>query len=183
VKEIRIHGRGGQGNVTAGELLAVAAFKYSQAFPAFGSERMGSPVRAFVRVSDQKIRTRSQVLAPDYIIVQDPTLLGAENVLEGLKPDGMAIINSDQSPEELGLDTSAKVVTIPAFKIAREVIGRPVPNTVLMGTFAAATGLVSLEAIERSIRHRFRGEIADKNIEAARKAYQYVNGKASVKAN
>jgi pyruvate ferredoxin oxidoreductase gamma subunit len=182
VKEIRIHGRGGQGNVTAGELIAVAAFedgKYSQAFPAFGSERMGSPVRAFVRISDQKIRTRSQVLRPDYIIVQDPTLLAAENVLEGLKRDGMAIVNSDKSPEELGLDTAAKVVTVPAFQIAREVIGRPVPNTVLMGSFAAATGLVSLQAIERSIRHRFRGEVADRNVEAARKAYDHVNGQGN----
>jgi len=182
LKEIRIHGRGGQGNVTAGELLAVAAFedgKYSQAFPAFGSERMGSPVRAFVRVSDHKIRTRSQVLHPDYVIVQDPSLLAAENVLEGLKPEGMAIINSEETPEALDLQTKAQVVTVPAFKIAREVIGRPVPNTVLMGSFAAATGLVTLEAIERSIRHRFRGEIADRNVEAARKAYQYTNGQAN----
>ena len=177
MKEIRIHGRGGQGNVTAGELLAVAAFedgKFSQAFPAFGSERMGSPVRAFVRISDHRIRMRSQVEQPDYIIVQDPTLLAAENVLEGLKPDGVAIINSEESADQLGLQTKARVVTVPAFRIAREIIGRPVPNTVLMGSFAAASGQISLEAIERSIRERFRGEIADRNVEAARKAYQYV---------
>ena len=119
MREIRIHGRGGQGNVTASELLAVAAFedgKEAQAFPAFGSERMGSPVVAFTRYSDQKIRTRTQIEHPDYVIVQDPTLIGAVDVLSGLKDDGLVIVNTEKTPQELGLKTKARVMTLPAFR-------------------------------------------------------------------
>jgi pyruvate ferredoxin oxidoreductase gamma subunit len=177
MREIRIHGRGGQGNVTASELLAVAAFedgKEAQAFPAFGSERMGSPVVAFTRYSDQKIRTRTQIEQPDYVIVQDPTLIGAVDVLSGLKDDGLVIVNTEKTPQELGLKTKARVMTLPAFKIAREVIGRPIPNSVLMGAFAAATGEITLEAIKRGCTHRWPGKIGEKNAEAAEKAYQFV---------
>jgi len=177
MKEIRIHGRGGQGNVTAGELLATAAFedgKHSQAFPAFGSERMGSPVQAFVRISDQPVTTRTQVYEPDIVIVQDPTLLGAVNVIGGLKPDGVVIVNSERSPAELGLQTSARVVTVPALAIAREEVGRPIPNTTLMGAFSAATGLVSMQALARAIRHRWPQEAAEKNVKAAQRAYDLV---------
>jgi len=177
MKEIRIHGRGGQGNVTAGELLAIAAFedgKHSQAFPAFGSERMGSPVQAFVRISDAPVRERTQVYEPDIVIVQDPTLLGAVDVTGGLKPGGIVIINSDKRPEELGLKAEAKIITVPALAIAREEIGRPIPNTTLMGAFAAATGLVSMEAIKRAINHRWPKEAAEKNIKAAQRAYDLV---------
>jgi len=177
MKEIRIHGRGGQGNVTAGELLAIAAFedgKHSQAFPAFGSERMGSPVQAFVRISDAPVRARTQVYEPDIVIVQDPTLLGVVDVLSGLRPGGVVIVNSDQPPAQLALQTDARVITVPALAIAREEVGRPIPNTTLMGAFAAATGLVSLEAIERAIRHRWPQEAAEKNVKAARRAYALV---------
>jgi pyruvate ferredoxin oxidoreductase gamma subunit len=177
MREIRIHGRGGQGNVTASELLAVAAFedgKEAQAFPAFGSERMGSPVVAFTRYSDQKIRTRTQVEHPDYVIVQDPTLIGAVDVLGGVKDGGLVIVNSEQQPAELGLHTQARVLTVPAFKIAREVIGRPIPNSVLMGAFAAATGEISLEAIKRGCLRRWPGKIGARNADAAEKAYQFV---------
>ncbi|MBU0646714.1 2-oxoacid:acceptor oxidoreductase family protein, partial [Patescibacteria group bacterium] len=113
--EIRIHGRGGQGNVVAAELLSIAAFKsgkYAQAFPSFGAERIGAPVMAFVRIDDKKIRTREEVLNPGYLIVQDYHLMDSVPVLDGLKLDGLILINAEQSPEELQLKTSATVVTI-----------------------------------------------------------------------
>jgi pyruvate ferredoxin oxidoreductase gamma subunit len=106
MKEIRIHGRGGQGSVTAAELLAIAAFEdglYSQAFPAFGVERRGAPVMAFVRLSDHTIRLRSQVYDPDYVIVQDATLIETVDVAGGLKADGTIIINTEHNPEDLHL--------------------------------------------------------------------------------
>lgn len=177
MKEIRIHGRGGQGNVTAADLLAVAAFKdghFTQAFPHFGSERMGAPVAAFVRLDSSAIRARSQIHHPDYVIVQDPTLVGAVNVFEGLKPKGVAIVNSKKKPAELKLEMESTVITVPAFKIAEEVIGRSIPNTVLLGAFAAASGTVSLKAIQGSIKARFKGEIGEKNAQAAQKGYEYV---------
>ena len=177
MKEIRIHGRGGQGNVTAGELLAIAAFedgKHSQAFPAFGSERMGSPVQAFVRISDEPVRARTQVYEPDIVIVQDPTLLGVVNVTGGLKKGGVVIVNTDKKPEELNLGADAKVITVPAMAIAREEVGRPIPNTTLMGAFAAATGLVSMQALDRAFHHRWPQEAADKNMKAAQRAFDLV---------
>nr|MDO8098158.1 pyruvate ferredoxin oxidoreductase subunit gamma [Candidatus Njordarchaeota archaeon] len=175
--EVRLHGRGGQGVVTAAELLAVATFedgKVAQAFPSFGSERMGAPVESFVKISDNTIRSRSQITNPDYIIVQDPTLIGVVDVLRGLKDNGLAIINTQKKPNELTLQTKAKVITVPATKIATEVIGRPIPNTTLMGAFAAATGIIKLESIERCIKERFPGELGEKNAKAAQAAYDYV---------
>ncbi len=172
--EIRLHGRGGQGSVTAAELLAVAAFddgREAQAFPAFGVERRGAPVQAFCRIDQQPIRIRTQIYEPDFVIVQDPTLMDSVNVLAGLKPTGTVLINSDRKPEELGMQTSAKVVAIPASQIAIEELGRPIMNTVLLGAFAGLSGMISFDAIERSIRHRFRGELGDKNVKAAKRAY------------
>lgn len=173
--EIRLHGRGGQGSVTAAELLAVAAFddgREAQAFPAFGVERRGAPVQAFCRISDRPIRVRTQIYEPDYVIVQDPTLMESVNVLAGLKPGGTVLINSERKPEELKLDTTARVVSLPATQIAIEELGRPIMNTVLLGAFAGLSGMISFEAIERSIRHRFQGELGEKNIKAARRAYE-----------
>lgn len=173
--EIRIHGRGGQGSVTAAELLAVAAFddgREAQAFPAFGVERRGAPVMAFCRISDGPIRIRSQIYAPDYVIVQDPTLLEAVDVLSGLKENGTVLINSERPAAELGLDTKARVVTFPATQIALEELGRPIMNTAIMGAFAGISGAISFEAIERSIRHRFSDELAERNVKAARRAYE-----------
>ena len=179
--EIRLHGRGGQGSVTAAELLAVAAFddgREAQAFPAFGVERRGAPVTAFCRMSDQPIRVRTQIYSPDYVIVQDPTLMESVDVLAGLKPDGTVLINSERKPEELKLKTTARVVSVPATKIAVEELGRPIMNTVLLGAFAGVSGMISFEAIERSIRHRFKGELGEKNIKAARRAYELVKEQA-----
>lgn len=183
MKEIRLHGRGGQGVVTAAELIAQAAFadgKYVQAFPAFGSERMGAPVQSFVRISDAIIRTRSQVYNPDYLIIQDATLIGTIDVAAGLKPGGMIIVDSEKDGAELGLDIDGKILTIPASRIAAEIIGRPIQNTTLLGYFAAVTGLISLEAVEDAIMDRFPGMIGKKNVDSAEKAFNLVKEAAHV---
>jgi pyruvate ferredoxin oxidoreductase gamma subunit len=173
--EIRIHGRGGQGSVTAAELLAVAAFddgREAQAFPAFGVERRGAPVMAFCRIDSEPIRIRSQIYEPDYVIVQDLTLMDTVDVLAGLKADGTVLINTERDAAGLALKTSARVVTFPATKIALEELGRPIMNTAIMGAFAGVSGAISFEAIERSIRHRFPGELGDRNVRAAQRAHE-----------
>jgi pyruvate ferredoxin oxidoreductase gamma subunit len=169
MKEIRIHGRGGMGNVTAAQLLAEAAFadgKYAQAFPSFGAEREGAPVLAFVRISDTPIRLRQQVYEPDYLIVQDPSLLYIEGVLEGLKPDGMVLVNSTKPREELPIPPEVYTVTVPALRIALEIIGRPLFNVVMVGAFACATKLVDHEAVVKIIRQRYPGELGEKEARA-----------------
>lgn len=174
MKELRLHGRGGQGVVTAAELIAQAAFadgKYAQAFPSFGSERMGAPVTSFVRISNDPIRARNQVYEPDFLIVQDATLIGSVDVAAGLKASGLMIIDTEKKPSELKLNTKAKILTIPATKIALEIIGRPIQNTTLLGYFAAVTGLISFDGVKRAIEHRFPGPIAMKNIASAEKAF------------
>jgi pyruvate ferredoxin oxidoreductase gamma subunit len=178
MKELRIHGRGGQGSVTAAELIATAAFEggvYPQAFPMFGVERRGAPVQAFVRFSDKKVRLRSQIYEPDYIIVQDSTLIKDVNVFAGMKKGGIAIVNTS-APGSWTPPEGVKVITVDATGIALEVLGVPITNTALMGAFAAASGEITLEAMEHAIRHRFKEEIAVKNIEAARRAYNLVKG-------
>ena len=171
--EIRIHGRGGQGNVAAAELLSVAAFKdgkFSQAFPSFGAERVGAPVMAFVRIDDKKIRTREDVQNPDYLIVQDSNLIGSVPVLDGLKPDGLILINSEKKPEELQLKTTAKVETIPATEIALEIIGRPIPNAIMIGAFCTITGLISIDAVQEAIMGKFPGRVGENNVAALERA-------------
>ena len=171
--EIRIHGRGGQGNVAAAELLSIAAFKdgkFSQAFPSFGAERVGAPVMAFVRIDDKKIRTREDVQNPDYLIVQDANLIGSVPVLDGLKPDGLILINSEKKPEELQLKTTAKVETIPATEIALEIIGRPIPNAIMIGAFCTITGLISIDAVQEAIMGKFPGRVGENNVAALERA-------------
>ncbi len=187
--EVRIHGRGGQGVVTAAELLALAAFdegRVAQAFPSFGSERMGAPVVSFCRIDDHEIRTREPVVAPDALIVQDATLLHQVDVFGGLKDDGFILINTGKSFEELGLGEFVegfrheRLLTVPASELAREHTGRAVANATLLGGFAALTslltGLVSFEAVERAIRERFSGTVAEGNVAAARAAHDWVVG-------
>lgn len=177
MKEIRIHGRGGQGSVTAAELLAVAAFadgRFSQAFPAFGVERRGAPVQAFTRISDEPIRLRSQIYEPDYVIVQDPTLIEVIDVASGIKDEGIILINSEFSPDTFELDTKAKIITVDATKIAFDIIGRPIVNTVLLGAFAGATGELKPESIENAVKERFPGKVGEKNAEAIQKAYEII---------
>ena len=179
MKEIRIHGRGGQGSVTAAEMISIAAFedgKFSQAFPAFGVERRGAPVQAFTRISDSPIRLRSQIYTPDYVIVQDATLLETVNVASGIKDDGIIIVNTTEKPESLKLDTKARVMTVDATKVAMDIIGFPIVNTVLLGAFAGATGEINVESIKKAVKDRFSGKVAEKNAQAIQKAYDLIRG-------
>ena len=169
--------------VTAAELLALAAFeqeRHAQAFPSFGSERTGAPVVAFCRIAECEIRTREPVLAPDVLIVQDPTLLHQVDVFQGLKPEGYVLINSKRSLGELGLNDiygrfrRERLLTVPATEIALKHIGRPLPNAVLLGGFAALAGMVSLEAVVHAIGHTFAGKVAESNVAAATEAHAFV---------
>jgi pyruvate ferredoxin oxidoreductase gamma subunit len=186
--QIRIHGRGGQGVVTAAELLSVAAFeqgRHAQAFPSFGSERTGAPVVAFCRIDDRPIRLREPILSPDVLLVQDPTLLHQVDVFQGLHPDGYVLINSRRSFAELGVGELTdrfrqdRLITVPATAIALEHLGRPLPNAVMLGGFAALTGLLSIDAVAHAINDKFTGEVAARNIEAAREAYAVVGARRS----
>lgn len=177
MKEIRIHGRGGQGSVTMAQMLAQAAFedgKWAQGFPSFGVERLGAPVQAFTRIDDEKITDRSQIDTPDYVIVQDPTLIGLVDVLKGLREDGMVLLNSTSSPEELGLETEAEVLTVDATNIALEHLGKPIMNTALMGAFSSATGLIKKDSIIKVVKEKFSGEIGEKNASAINAAFERV---------
>lgn len=180
MREIRIHGRGGQGSVTAAELLAESAFEdglESQAFPAFGVERRGAPVRAFARLSEEQIRRRSQIYEPDYVIIQDQTLIGTVDVTEGLQDDGMIIVNTGDDPDSVELDPEAELITINATKIALDILGKPIMNTALLGAFSGATDEVSLEAMQKRVKKRFPGKIGEKNAKVMEKAKQLVEEK------
>jgi pyruvate ferredoxin oxidoreductase gamma subunit len=177
--EVRIHGRGGQGVVTAAEMLSVAAFlegKHAQAFPSFGSERMGAPVVAFCRIDISEIRLREPIQTPDALIVQDPTLFRAHDVTEGLKADGYLIVNTGRPLAELPLKIAASVraLTLPATELALKHVGRPAPNTALLGAFAAEVGVVSLASVEEAIRRAFPGRVGEANVAAAREAFALV---------
>jgi pyruvate ferredoxin oxidoreductase gamma subunit len=185
VFEVRIHGRGGQGVVTAAEMLSIAAFEeghWAQAFPSFGSERMGAPVVAFVRIDDKEIRTREPVTNPNALIIQDPTLLHVPKLLDGLEPGGHVLINSTRQPEELGIPEiiaslpNGNVRTLGATEIAQRHVGRPVPNAALLGALCAATKCVGLAAVEIAIRRKFKGDVAEKNVAAAREAFVLCGG-------
>lgn len=171
--------------MTASELLSVAAFlegRHAQAFPSFGSERSGAPVVAFCRIDDREIRIREPVSEPDALIIQDPTLLHQVNVFSGLSPDGYVLINSERGLGELGLGELTerfrheRMLTVPATELAREHLGRPVPNLVLLGGFAAQTGIVSLDSVAAAIRDKYSGKVAEGNIAAATQAFGVVRG-------
>lgn len=172
--EVRVHGRGGQGAVTAAELLSVAAFhagQRAQAFPSFGSERTGAPVAAFCRLDDQPIRLREPVLEPDALIVLDPTLLVLEEVFRGLRPTAVVLVNTPHDAGELPLPPDVTAVTVDATGIARRHLGRPLPNGVMLGAFAGVTGRIPVEGVQQALRERFPGEIGEANAAAAREAY------------
>lgn len=181
--QVRIHGRGGQGVVSAAEMLSVAAFlegKYSQAFPSFGSERMGAPVMAFCRISDREIRLREPVMQPDALIIQDTTLLHQVDLFSGVTTEGLILINSTRSFGELGIGEFVKgfhpdlLCTVPATELALKHVGRPVPNAALLGGLAAVCGQVRLESVFAAIREKFSGKVAEDNVAAAREAYDIV---------
>lgn len=179
MKEIRIHGRGGQGAVTTGKIIASAAFfdgAQSQAFPMFGVERSGAPVSAFARISSEKINLRSQVYLPDFVIVLDPSLLDSVNVLEGLKKDGKVIINSNKSKKELGLD-KPNVYVVDATLIAEKIFKKPFVNTTILGAFAKISGSISLKSLEKAIDELLlkKGkDVAEKNKKAVREAFERI---------
>jgi pyruvate ferredoxin oxidoreductase gamma subunit len=181
--QVRIHGRGGQGVVTAAEMLSIAGFRegrHAQAFPSFGSERTGAPVVAYCRLDDKEIRLREPVLEPDALIIQDPTLLHQVDVFGGLLHEGYILINTSRSFDELGVGDFARslraerLCTVPATEIALKHFGRPLPNAALLGGFAAISGQISLESVAAAIREKFSGKVAEGNVAAATEAHAYV---------
>ncbi|MDP2749328.1 MAG: 2-oxoacid:acceptor oxidoreductase family protein [Nanoarchaeota archaeon] len=161
ITEIRIHGRGGQGAVTTGQLIAIAAFydnKQCQTFPFFGLERTGAPVEAYVRISNQCIGTRTQVYHPDMVLVLDSTLSDVVDVTAGLKENGLLIINTNKKPAELGIKgdlSNFKVYCVDATAIANKIFGSPIVNTAVIGALAAASGIISLDSINKAIEEKF----------------------------
>lgn len=190
--QVRIHGRGGQGAVTAAEMLSVAAFidgRCAQAFPSFGSERTGAPVESFCRIDDQPIRTREPVLNPDALIVLDVTLIQQVDLFAGVDRSAYVLINTSRPLDELGLGLPtdadlARICTCPATELALAELGRPLPNAALLGGFAAQTSQVSLASVEEAVRSRFSGPVAEQNVRAAKGAFVAVSkaGKETVGA-
>jgi pyruvate ferredoxin oxidoreductase gamma subunit len=182
--QVRLHGRGGQGVVTAAELLAVAAFhgaRYAQAFPSFGSERSGAPVAAFCRISDTPIRTRAPVLNPDILVVQDATLVHQVDLFNGLGETGLMLINTSRSPDQLGLESivtrlkPGRVITVAATELALTHLGRPLPGAALLGALAAASDAIGIDALTTALSERFSGSVGAGNVAAALAAYQNVS--------
>jgi pyruvate ferredoxin oxidoreductase gamma subunit len=175
MKQIVILGRGGQGAVTSSQVLAIAAFedgKYSQAFPNFGVERTGAPVKSYCRIDDKPINLREQVYEADYVIILDKTL--AECFDEKIKDGGLIIVNSNKKPCDIPIKTKAKIICVDVTKIALEIIGKPFVNIVALGAFAAITKEVSLQALEKAVQKQMgsKGSVAEKNIAALKKVYE-----------
>jgi len=182
--QVRIHGRGGQGVVTAAEMLSIAAFdegRHAQAFPSFGSERTGAPVVAFCRIADKQIRLREPIMEPDALIIQDPTLLHQVDVFAGLKQGGYILINTNKTLEELGLSDFLRdwprdrLSTVAATDLSRKHVGRPMPNVPLLGGFAAIAGIIKLESVIMAINDKFSGKVAAGNVAGATEAYNIVH--------
>ncbi|MBC7120194.1 MAG: 2-oxoacid:acceptor oxidoreductase family protein [Candidatus Methanosuratus sp.] len=174
--EIRWHGRGGQGAVTAAEILATGVInegKYAQAFAAFGPERRGAPVLAFTRISDSEILTRCQIYEPDIIVILDKNLCTMEGVGDGLKKGGTVVLNTNQKAEDFlyMFKNAGKFATIDATEIALRELGTPITNTSILGALVRATGVVRLETLEEVMKQRF-GQYAEKNISAVRSAFK-----------
>ena len=189
--QVRIHGRGGQGVVTAAELLSLAAFiegRYAQAFPSFGSERTGAPVVSFCRIDEREIRTREPVSHPDALVVQDPTLLHQVDLFAGLRPDGYVLINSARSFGELGLGEWAqgfraeRLLAVPAGEICLRHIGKMRPNAAMLGGLAVLTAVVGLDSVCAAIERRFPARLAEGNVAAARECAELVERELLVSA-
>ncbi|MGQ9475297.1 MAG: 2-oxoacid:acceptor oxidoreductase family protein [Actinomycetota bacterium] len=174
--EIRFHGRGGQGAVTSAELLAVAAINkgmYAQAFPSFGPERRGAPVVAFCRLDEKRILLRAKIYEPNVVVILDSGLLTLIDPVEGLKPDGMLIINTKKSYEEIMNDCrfSCRVGIVNADQIAREELGRVIVNTTMLGAVIKATGTLEIEDMRGPLLERFGPQLGEKNLWALERAY------------
>ncbi len=190
--EIRWHGRGGQGAKTAATFLAAAAIKegkYSQGFPEYGPERMGAPMKGFTRISEEPIKLHCAIYTPDVVIVLDPTLLDVVDVGEGLKEDGVIIVNSPKPPAEIRkklehsgsfVSDGRKIYTVDATKIALDELGRAIPNTPMIGALTKVKELISLDVIVEDIREKFAAKFSEKviegNVKAIKRAYQEVRG-------
>lgn len=181
MKNIRIHGRGGQGNVTLAELIAMAAFydgKFSQAFPNFGVERKGAPVAAFAKIDNEFIRSREQIYNPDIIIIQDPSLIQKANVLDGAKKDTVVIINSDKLPKQVCPGYTGAVYCVKALDMALKIIGKPIINTAMLGAFVKISGLIKLDsavkAIQENLGEKYGKEIIDNNIKVLKEAFKSI---------
>jgi len=181
--QVRIHGRGGQGVVTGAELLSIAAFHegiHAQAFPSFGSERMGAPVISYCRMDNKEIRLREPINEPDALIILDPTLLHSINVFSGVNKQGFILVNSRRSIEELGIAEfiasfpADHVSVVGATELALKHVGRPVPNAVLLGGFAAISRQIHFKSVEKAIGEKFPGPVGAANVAAAREAFDYV---------
>ena len=173
---IRWHGRGGQGAVTAAELVARAAIgegKYAQAFPSFGPERRGAPVLAYVRISSKQIKIRAEVTEPDVVVVLDPSLLRIVDVTSGLKDDGVLVVNTKKSAEEIRSEFSIRqrLATIDATRIARELLGVPITNTTMVGALIKATGAIRLESMVEPLKKRF-GRLGERNVAVMNRGYE-----------
>ena len=178
--QVRIHGRGGQGVVSAAAMLSHAAFeegKHAQAVPSFGSERMGAPVVAYVRIDDKEIELREPVLDPNLLIIQDPTLFHAIDVFAGLRSDGLVLINSTKTLAELGIEEVARqlpegnVITVGATELAMKHLKRATPNTVLLGALTAINDSVKIESVCQAILGKFPGKVGEMNVIAAKAAH------------
>lgn len=182
MRQVRIHGRGGQGVVTAAEMLARAGFiggKQAQAIPSFGSERTGAPVVSTCRFSDQPIRTREPVLTPDVVLVQDPTLLATDRPLAGLPPGGLAVVNTSHNEawvraEADAHDPAIRIVTVPALALALEHLGRAKPAAGMLGAYAAAADDITLAAVQQVFREHFLGPVGEANAVVAQAAFDHV---------
>ena len=171
---IRIHGRGGQGAVTASRLLADASFrdgKFSQAIPMYGTERRGAPLVAFVRIDDVRVRERELVHEPDVVIVLDPLLSKEQSVASGIKKGGLLILNTHLPPEKAKIAGDIRIATVDATKIALETLKRPITNTAILGAFSKIVGTPTMESIEKSINKQFPGRIGEMNIAAIHQSY------------
>ena len=180
MKEVRWHGRGGQGCWTAARLLGLAAAqfegKYALSFPSFGPERRGAPVLGFTRISEEKIRDRSEVRACDYIVVLDETLIG-EDTAAGLKENGVVIINTTSPQKYKNLFPLGKVVSIDATEIALDILGRPITNTAMLGALLAVSDIVAIDSVNSAIRQDMKVQIQEKNIQVVKAACDTIRGR------
>ncbi len=177
--EVRFHGRGGQGAWTASQLLALAALKegkYVQSFPEFGPERMGAPITAFTRISDEKMTIHSNVYNPDAVLVLDSTLMSTVNVLKGVKRGGVLIINTKDDPEKVKAELKnvegVMIATVPASELALNILGRDITNTAILGSLIKVKPVTSLSSVIEVTKQRFPGELGENNVEVIKKAYE-----------
>ncbi|SMP41075.1 2-oxoacid:acceptor oxidoreductase family protein [Anoxynatronum buryatiense] len=186
--EVRWHGRGGQGAKTAALLLADAAFdagKYVQGFPEYGPERMGAPITAYTRISSDKITIHSNIYEPDYVVVVDETLIGVVDVMKGLKPAGAVIVNTEKKPDEIRRcleNYDGRLYTIDAQRISQEALGRPFPNTPMLGAVVKVSGMMADDEFIKTMQHSFEHKFASKtevvagNMKALVRSMQEVHG-------